>query len=123
MLAKKKAAAHPEYDHLLTRLLHVFEGFSAFSFFLMLTVALLYLIGNLQSFTIETQETLLAILQATGYAAVGINLYAILMIVLWSIRHRRFLLWRLMLSLLSLVFGFALTLSAAFISLLLRPSW
>jgi hypothetical protein len=119
----KTRPAHPEYDHLLTRLLHFFEGFSAFSFFLMLTVALLYLMGNLQSFTVDTQETLLFILRGTGYAAVGINLYALLMILLWSIRHRRFLWLRFLLSLSSLLFGFALTMGAAFIGLLLRPDW
>ena len=89
----------------------------------MLTVALLFFIGNIQSFTVETQETLLRILQGTGYAAVGINLYTLLMIVVWSIRHRTFLGWRFALSLLSLFFGLVLTLGAAFIGMLLRPDW
>jgi hypothetical protein len=122
-VSRKIGSQHPEYDIILTRILHVFEGASAFSFFLMLALALLYAIGNLQSFTAETQRMLLGILQGVGFAAVGVNAYALLLIVLWSVRHRNFLLVRFLLSLFSLVLGLALTLGAAFITMLLRPDW
>jgi hypothetical protein len=122
-VSKKIGSQHPEHDHALTRILHVFEGVSAFSFFLMLALALLYVIGNLQSFTVDTQEMLLRVLQVVGFAAAGVNSYALLLIVLWSIRHRTFLGMRFFLSLFSLILGLILTLGAAFIAMLLRPDW
>lgn len=122
-MSRKIGSQHPDYDHILTRILHVFEGVSAFSFSLMLAFALLYVIGNLQAFTVETQQMLLRVLQVVGFAAAGVNVYTLLLIVLWSIRHRTFLWLRFALSLLSLVFGLALTLAAAFIAMLLRPDW
>ncbi len=122
-MSRKIGIHHPEYDHTLTRIRHLVEGFSAFSFFLIVAIALLYVIGNLQSFTVETQEMLLRVLQFAGFGAVGVNCYALLMIVLWSIRHRTFLWWRILLSLFSLALGLTLTLGASFISMLLKPDW
>jgi hypothetical protein len=122
-VSRKIGSQHPEYDIILTRILHVFEGASAFSFCLMVSLALLYVIGNLQSFTADTQRMLLSVLQGVGFAAVGINAYALLLIVLWSVRHRSFLLLRFLLSLFSLGLGLALTLGASFIAMLLRPDW
>ena len=122
-MSRKIGVHHPEYDHTLTRIRHVVEGFSAFSFCLLVATALLYVIGNLQSFTVETQEMLLKVLQFVGFGAVGINCYAVLMIVIWSVRHHTFLWWRGLFSLLSLALGLFLTLVASFISMLLKPDW
>ena len=114
---------HPEYDHVLTQILHVFEGLSGFSFFLMLAVSLLWVIGNLQLFTAETQLTLLQIMEVVGYSAVGINCYALLLLVLWGIRHRNFPGLRFAFSLLSLGIGFLLTILASLVGVFLAPTW
>lgn len=114
---------HPEYDHVLTRIVHLFEGLSGFSFFLMLAVTLLWVIGNLQLFTSETQSTLLQIMEVVGYIAVGINLYALLLLLLWGIRHRNFPGLRFAFSLLSLGIGFFLTVLASLIGIFVNPVW
>ena len=113
----------PEYDHVLTRILHIFEGLSGFSFFLMLAVGLLWVIGNLQSFTLETQATLLQIMEIVGYSAVGVNFYALLLLILWGIRHHNFPGWRVGFSLLSLAIGLFLTLLASLVGVFLSPKW
>ena len=114
---------HPEYDHLLTKILHIFESWSGFSFFLMVSVALLWVIGNLQAFTSDTQASLLQILEVVGYFAVGINFYALLLLVLWGVRHHSFPGWRIGLSLFSLLIGVSLTFMAALIGVFLKPVW
>jgi len=88
-----------------------------------MSISLLYIMGNLQNFTVETQSMLLQAMQIVGYGAVGINVYALLMLVLWGFRHHTVLGWRIAFALISLLVGLFLTLGASFIGLLLKPNW
>lgn len=114
---------HPEYDQLLTTILHVFQNCGAYSFFLCLGVALLWVVGNLQGFTAATQLTLLGILEAVGWGAVVCNSYSLLLLAIWALRHRHLPLWRLGAALACLASGAALTFAAMLIGAFVNPQW
>lgn len=109
-------------DNFLTRLLYFVEGLSTIQFFLMLLVFFLYLMGSFQEFSDESNMLLLNMASIMGYSAAIVNFFSLLVIVLWSLRHRIWMVGRMIFSVSSLVLGLGISFIVAVLHGFINPS-
>lgn len=98
------------------------EGVSLFFCFFMLLVFALYLMGNMQNFLDRSQHMLLELLEYLALLCAFSTLYYLVMLTIWMIRRRFFVLPRLVYSVCAIVLGGALAFGSSFLSALFLPA-
>lgn len=110
MNRKVSTTAPRRADPVLTRVLHFFEGLSTVQFFAMVFLFFLYVVGNFQALADASMFLLLSILNILGFTAAVTNVICLAAIVIWSIRHRAWLIGRIVFSLITLFMGLGVSL-------------
>ena len=108
-------------EHVTFRVLRILEGLSIFFTFFMLLVLALYLIGSIQQFLDSSQFMLLELLEITAILCVFVTGYYLLVLIVWMVRRRFFVLPRVVYSVAAILLGFVLAYGSSFLSGMFGP--
>ncbi len=108
-------------EHVTFRVLRILEGLSIFFTFFMLLVLALYLIGSIQQFLDSSQFMLLEILEITSILCVFVTGYYLLVLIVWMVRRRFFVLPRVLYSIAAILLGFMLAYGSSFLGGIFGP--
>lgn len=108
-------------EHVTFRVLRILEGLSIFFSFFMLMVLALYLIGSIQQFLDSSQFLLLEILEITAILCVFVTGYYLLVLIVWMVRRRFFVLPRVLYSIAAILLGSMLAYGSSFLSGVFGP--
>jgi hypothetical protein len=109
-------------DSVLTRILHIAEAISAIQFNFIVLLLVLYILGNIQDFSQPSGFLILRVLGFFGFSAVVVNVYSLLVMVVWSLRHHALLSRQLIISLIRLILGFVIALTGPTLHAILLPN-
>ncbi len=102
-------------------MLRILEGLSIFFSFFMLLVLALYLIGSIQHFLDSSQFMLLELLEITAILCIFVTAYYLLVLVVWMVRRRFFVLPRVLYSIAAITLGVMLASGSSLLSGVFGP--
>jgi len=108
-------------DTFLTRLLNAAEGVSIIGFRFLVFLFCLYLLGNAQAFDDENSIFIIRFLGIAGFAVAMANALSVLIIIMWSVRHRHAPARLIVVSSLRLVLGSAFAVSGPLLLAIFHP--
>jgi hypothetical protein len=98
--------------------IRVFESLTILFLLNCLVAFLLYVLGNYQDFLDSSQFLLLDVLRVSGALCTLAGLYYLVSLVVWSLRVRRVLVWRMLFSMAAALVGIVATGTTMFLSVL-----
>lgn len=105
----------------LYRTIRWLEGTSLFLLSAALLLGGVFVLGNYQSFLDSTQLLVLQLLSATGVLCLSSGVCYLLALVVWMIRRRRAMVFRLLYAVVATAVGTAATLVSGVLETLVRP--